>query len=366
MEHKILTLEYDKDLIEKILDDKDMRYILLFLYVIRYDLFKDLNEPDLIESYERILILDEIYKSNIITFWNEEFIDVAVDLGLFKNIRSKREFEQKEDDFIIKLGDETITIEKDIISVPDNTLYLMINKKFKFLQRRNFNIALTRLKGVRCEKTSTIHPFIFEIGDHDYALSDDLYYILDQYGNIYQAIKVEITIEGFYQRFKEIEEMINEFITIFDPILNTKPVIKKINRVLEEGKDVIKFLIEEKVDLSNKFDFEEIDKENAIFKEWISKLVSLINLRYQLEEIDKKLTEIKKYYSGKGKKLGYLEFIKKVSFNEDGILRNIQESLIQLRTELIQINDEISKLAKKELKLLNLDYEKLIILSRDD
>ena len=83
MEHKNLALEYDKALIEKILEDLDMRYIILFLYIIRNDLFKNLTEVELINSYEKILILDEIYKNNIITFWNEDFIEIAIDLGLF-------------------------------------------------------------------------------------------------------------------------------------------------------------------------------------------------------------------------------------------------------------------------------------------
>ncbi|MFX1314937.1 MAG: hypothetical protein ACFE9T_03675 [Promethearchaeota archaeon] len=366
MEHKALTLEDDKSLIDKVLDDKDMRYIILFLYVIRYDLFKNLEEPDLIESYERILILDEIYKNNILNFWTNEFIEVAIDLGLFKNIRSIREFEQKEDDFIIKLGDETITIEENTISVPDDTLFLMINKKFKSLQRRNFNLALTKLKGVRCEKTSTIHPFISEIGEHDYTLSNDLYHILDTCGNVYQNIKIEITIDGFYQRLKEIKEKLNEFINIFEPILNTKPIIKKINKAINENKDTLKFLKEEKVELSDKFDFDKIDKDNAIFKEWSSKLEILLHYRYQIEEIDEKLINIKRYYSGKGKKSNYLDFLKKVSFNEDGILNNIQESLIKLRKDLVKINNDITKLTKKELKLLNLDYERFIIMSSDN
>jgi hypothetical protein len=42
MEHKNLTLEYDKNLIEGVIDDKNTRYIILFLYIIRNDLFKDL------------------------------------------------------------------------------------------------------------------------------------------------------------------------------------------------------------------------------------------------------------------------------------------------------------------------------------
>ena len=34
MEHRNLTLDNDKDLIDKIFDDFDMRYIILFLYIL--------------------------------------------------------------------------------------------------------------------------------------------------------------------------------------------------------------------------------------------------------------------------------------------------------------------------------------------
>ncbi|MFX1347535.1 MAG: hypothetical protein ACFE92_02580 [Promethearchaeota archaeon] len=366
MEHKNLTLEHDKNLIDNILDDFDMRYIIFFFYIIRNDLFKDLTDKTLIESYNRVLVLDDIYKNNIVNFWDEEFIEIYIDLGLIKNIRSLKEFEQKENDFIIKLGEETITIESDTISVPDDTLFLIINKKFKFLTRRNFNLALTRLKGVRCEKSNIIHSLIYEIGEHDYALSDDFYYILDQYGNIYQAIKIEITIEGFYQRFKEIQEKISEYIKIFDPTLDLKPVTKKINKAIEESKDIIKYLKDEKVELPDKFNFEKINKDNDIFKKWNSQLISLLKYRYQIEQIDIKLNHLRKYYSGKNKKYRYLEFIEKVSFNEDGLVNNIQNSLVDLRKELVKINEKLSKITQKELKLLNLDYERLILMSNDD
>jgi len=361
MEHINLTLEDDINLINTILDDIDMRYIILFLYVIRNDLFKDLSDKNIIESYNRILILDEIYKSNLLNFWDEEFIETYVDLGLIKNIRSKREFEQKDDDFIIKLGEETITIEQETISVPDDTLYLLITKKFKLLTRRNFNLALTRLKGVRCEKTSVIHPLIYEIGEHDYTLSDDLYYILDQYGNIYQLIKIEVTIEGFYQRFKEIKEKMNEFIEIFDPNLNTKPVLKKVHKAIADNNDIIKYLKDEKIQLSDKFNFDKIDKDHVLFKEWNSKLLLFLRLRYQMKDIEDKLFDLKKFYSGKNRKFRYLEFIEKVTYNEDNILNIIQNTLIDLRKDLITINDKIKKMSKRELKLLNLDYERLII-----
>ena len=366
MKHINLTFEDDKNLINNILNNVDMRYIVLFLYIIRNDLFKDLSEDDLIESYEKVLVLDDIYKNNVINLWNEEFIEIYIDLGLMKNIRSIREFQEKDNDFIIKLGEETITIENNIISVPDDTLFLIINKKFKSLSRRNFNLALTRLKGVRCEKSSVIHPLIIGIGEHDYTIPDDIYYILDQYGNIYQAIKIEITIEAFYQRFKEIQDKINKYIKIVEPTLNTKLVVKKINKAIEENKDIIQYLKDEKVELSEKCDFDKIDKDNDIFKQWNSKLLSLLKLRFQIEQIDDKLKDLKNYYSGKNKKLNYLEFIEKVSFNEDGLVNNIQNSLIGFRKKLVEIKDQVEEITEKDLKLLNLDYERLVIVSSDE
>ena len=366
MEHNSLSLEVDKDLINKVLEDTDMRYIIMFLYVIRNDLFDDLNNPNLIESYERVLVLDEIYKDNVIKFWEKEFIDIIIDLGLFKNIRSLREFEQKEGDFLLKLGEETVTIENNVISVPDDTLFLIITKKFKSTTRRDFNLALMKLKGVSCQKTNVIHPFIHEIGEHDYSLSDDLYYILDQYGNIFQAIKIELTIEGFLERYKEIKDKIYQFIEIFDPNLNSKPSIKTIHKAIQEEKDIITYLKEEKIKLSEKFNYEKIDKNHEIFKEWISKMNILFKSREKLDEIGKELDYLKNNYTGKNKRNTYLTFIQKVSFNEDDIVNKLQGELVNLREKVIEINDNLSNFNKKNLRLLNLDFERLLITSSEE
>jgi hypothetical protein len=266
----------------------------------------------------------------------------------------------------LKIGEETVTIEENTISVPDDTLYLIINKKFKSLTRRNFNLALTRLKSVRCEKSNVIHSLIIEIGEHDYTLPDDFYYILDQYGNIYQTIKIEVTVEGFFERFKEIQEKVYDYIKIFDPILNSKPIMKKISKAIEDNKSIFQYLKDEKVELSNKFNFEKINVEDNIFKKWNSYLLSLLTLRNRLDEIENKLKDIKNIYSGKDKKFKYLEFIEKISFNEEGIVDKIQNVLIELRKELITINGKISELTEKKLKLLNLDYERLILISSDE
>ena len=361
MEHKSLSLEYDRGLINRILDDENMRYIVLFLYIIRNDLFRDLKDETLIESYNRVLILDEIYKANLLTFWDDEFLEIAIDLGLIKNIRTKREFEQKDQDFIIKLGEETITIEGNTVSVPAGTLYMMITKKYKSINRRDFNLALTRLKSVRCEVSGIIHPFIYQISEEDYAISDDLYYILDQFGNVYQTIKIEHTVEGFSERFNEIYGKLLELIEIFDPVLNNKKPMRNTNEAIEQHKDIIEFLKEEKIGLSDKFNMGKIDKNERMFKDWYSCLTQLLNFRYKMQNIDKEIKNIKSYYSGKEKKYNYLEFIEMVSFNEDEIVNQIRDDLISLRKKIIEINDVISKLSKKQIKLLNLDFERFLI-----
>ncbi|MBY8982640.1 MAG: hypothetical protein KGD57_06810 [Candidatus Lokiarchaeota archaeon] len=361
MEHNNLSLEYDKNLINRILDDINLRYIILFQYIIRNDLFKDLTDTQLLESYKGVIILDEIYKNNVLKSWNEEFTEIAIDLGLIKNIRNIKEFERKDQDFIIKLGEETVTIEENTILIPDDTLFLMINKKFKHLTRRNFNLALTRLKSVRCENSGVIHSFIYQIGEKDITLSNDLYNILDQFGNIYQVIKIEITIEGFYERFREIFDNIEEFIEIYDPSLNTKNVIKKIKKSIEENKDIIQYLKDEKISLSEKFEFEKIDKNEKIFKDWYSILIQLLNFRYKMENINQELEKIRNYYTGKNRKNSYLEFIEKISFDEDNINEKIKNELIILREKIIDINKILKLLTKKQIKLLNLDYERFFI-----
>ncbi|GAI85004.1 unnamed protein product [marine sediment metagenome] len=85
-----------------------------------------------------------------------------------------------------------------------------------------------------------------------------------------------------------------------------------------------------------------------------------------MEQIETNLLEMKLYYSGKGKRHNYLEFIEKVSFNEDNIVNNIQNALIDLREDMAKINSNTTRFTKKELKLLNLDYERYIITSNDD
>ena len=206
-----------------------------------------------------------------------------------------------------------------------------------------------------------IHSFIYKIGEKDITLSGDIYEILDQFGNIYQTIKIETTIEGFYKNFREIFDKILEFIDIYDPSLNKKITIKKINKAIENNKNIIKFLIDEKTPLLEKFEFDKIDNNEKLFKDWYSQLVELLNFRYKMDNINEDLEKIRCYYTGKNKKNSYLEFIEKISFDEDNINEKIKNELVTLKDKIVDINKIIKPLTKKQVKLLNLDYERFFI-----
>ena len=394
MEHTKLSIEFDKDLLIKILDDVNNRYIVLFLTVIREELFRNFDPEilfsdikkkekkiddndeaeeekeegdEIIEKFERVFNLYEIFKTNLDRYWGESFSCTWIDLGLCINIRNSHGFDELDDDYIFKM-EKPIKIQKSgdhyIIIVPDETLFRIIKKKFKFLTKRDFNSALIRLKGVSCEYSGVIHALISEIGENDYSLSEELYDIIVERGNAYYVINMELKIEKFHERLNELIETKNEFVEIFDSIFTTKSAIKVIKKAFEENKDPIKYLKESKIiKLSEKFSYDNLDKNSDIFVKWHDMLIELLNFHYQMENIETKFLEIKSIYHGKKKEFSYLDFIEKVSYNEDGIEDRIKNILEDLRNQIIPIRDKLDSISKKDLKLLNLDFERFQIMS---
>jgi len=317
MEHKRLTLEYDRNLINSILNNINTKYTILYLYIIRKDLFNNLDE-EIIDKYEKVIILDDIYKDNVELFWNQDFIDKVIELGLFKNIRSRAEYDQKDGNFILKMGEYTITIEKNTIITPRDTLYNMISKRFKSVPHYDFELGLTKLKEVRCESTGAIHRFIYEVGDKEYVLSNDLYDLLDEFGNIYQAIKIEPTSDGLLQICKEIQDRIVNIVMIFDPILNNDQIIKKLTKALEINKKEEKIEI---IEISLKI---KLLEKNITLTLSNSDFQILSNYKDEMGIINKQLLEIKSNYSGNQE---YLRFLEKVPME----IETIQETLIKIR-----------------------------------
>ena len=364
LEHNKLTIEHDKDLINNILNDINCRYLILFLYKIRKDLFKD-SEQELISKYERVIILDDIFKNNVESFWNQDFIDNVIDLGLFKNIRDRSDYNRKEGDFILKMGDSTITVEKDTILTPRDTLFTMLNRKFKSITLNDFSSCITRLKEIRCESTNITHRLIYELGDEDLVLSDDLYELLDQIGNVNQAIKVEFTIEEFYRKFKENQDKLMSYTAIFDPILDkmfdTKET-KKENGSSEEsirfkigGLKKIKKALEDMIEIEkdDKLEFTGISMGFKVSEQIIninlssSNYQTLKGLQTQMENLNNQLTEITSYYSGKKRKFSYLEFLERIPNLKD----EIQDLLVSTKSSIKYIIEMMSSMEEQLIKI---------------
>jgi len=355
LEHKQLSLEVDKNLINKILDDINSRYLILFLYIIRNDLFKNLTDQRIIDVYNLIMSREEVDKGAILSFWSGDFIKTAIDLGLFRNIRSMREFDQKKKDFIVKFGEEIITISKDTILTPAEVLFRLISKKFKTLTKRDFNLALIQLKGLKCESTSVVHPFIYEIPNKYYILSEDLYEILKEYKNIYLAIKAEYTIEAFYEGFKETQDKVLDLMNIFENIIKRKQIIKKINTIFKG--DNFELLYQKDENSKNKEEKLKFSEVSITFKIPHGKIKlklsdsnyqKLINYRLDMEGINERIMKIRKNYSTIKKKYNYLEFINNITKNE----KEIQESLIDIRKEIVYVKSMLDMI-KNEIKIFH-------------
>jgi len=360
----LLTLEHDKNLINNILNDNNCRYLILFLYIIRKDLFKN-SKQELMNKYERVIILDEIFKNNVEQFWDQDFIEIVIDLGLFKNIRDRRDYDRKDGDFILRMGESTITIEKDTILTPVDTLFGMTTRMFKSITLNDINSCITRLKEIRCESTSITHKFIYEMGDEDIVLSDDLYKLLDEIGNVYQAIKIEFTIEQFYRRFRENQEKLMSYTAIFDPLLNKMIDLKEV--VKEDGSKVdtvefklgglkkIKKALEDitEIEKDQKLEFKgvnfnfKLSEDNININLSASNYQTLKKLQINMDQLNEQLNEIKSYYSGKNRKYGYLEFLVKIP----DLKEEIQDLLVSTKKNVEYIIEMMSSIEDELIKI---------------
>jgi hypothetical protein len=49
-------LETDRELLESVFDDADLRYILLYMYLVRFNVFKNLEDDEITNAFDQILI----------------------------------------------------------------------------------------------------------------------------------------------------------------------------------------------------------------------------------------------------------------------------------------------------------------------
>ena len=221
--------------------------------------------------------------------------------------------------------------------------------------------ALERLRAMMCPRTNMVHVIVKKFNEY-YVLDDAFYYILEQIGNPYQALRVELMIRAMSGKYNEIEKRLDENMAQFHEELPKADMMNKFIKAQEKKKtDYLAYLIEKSRKLPVKFNpkFPE-NKIPPIYEEWKAKLNELVELKLKFIEIDKKMDQLRAYYSGAKQIMSYMEFIDKTTF-DDEISEKVKDLLVKARNELKFVNEKLDTYDKKALRLLNLDLEKYIL-----
>ncbi len=408
-DHTSLDMEYDRKLLQDVFDTPDLRYIAMYMFNIRKNLFQDLLDDPLIEEFNIITNLSHPSKADLQRVCSQQFIKDLIDYQVVKNVRNYDLYQLKGPEFSIALDDgiklahEEITVDEEEVHIFVKEEYLerLIRNEIPEMTRPQIHKALERMRAMMCPISSQDHELIHKYADW-YVLDDDFYYIIEDLGNPYQALRLELMIRAMSDKYKEIENELDELLNQFHPDFNKAKIINKFRKVVEiEQKALQKELLKDEnyseMDAKNAKKLPDIDKEKIDFAEklkerirketlpkkfrltfeaeddedeaevpelynnWKEALNHLVKLKLEFDEIDEKMNTLRGYYSGKDQAMPYMEFIEKATFNEDNIAEKVRDLLVESRNSLKKISDGCNTYSKKELRLLNLDLERMII-----
>ena len=370
--HTTLDLEYDRMLLEDVFDSPNLRYVSLYMYIIRKDLFQDLLDDDVIDQFETITALDEPTVEDMIRICTGDFIKALFQYKFITNIRSYKMFQSKGNDVKIRFA-KGLNLTHDEISESEEEVHIFFNEVYlervlapiipEMTQSRILE-SLERLRAMMCPKSSMIHELVHKYGDY-YVIDDDFYYIIEEFGNPYQALRIELMIRAMSKKYKEIEGNINEVLNQFEPSIVKAPIMKKLKQAKEKGKeDYVKYLVEKSRKKTLPIKFRVEFPENEIpdnYIVWKKSLNQLIKFKLNFTDIDIKMDELRGFYSGKNQIMTYINFIQKSTYDEDNISEKIKNLLIDARNSLKEVSEKLENYPKKDMKLLNLDIERMII-----
>ncbi len=369
--HQDLDMVYDRQLLEDVLDSKDLRYIVLYMFELRKELFQDLLDDDLIQSFDTLMNLEEPTIQDVRKICSNAFIKDLIRFHVISNIKNYKIFQMKAEDYTIRfargirlLHQELDELDEEIhIFFSEEFLLRIISPDIPEITLIKIHKALERMRAMMCPKTPVVHPLVHKYGD-EWVIDDKFYYILEELGNPYQALRIELMIRQMSDKYKDISEKLDKYLQLFHPDLSKAKLVNKCRKAKEKNKtDFIGFLVEKsrKSTLPAKFWVEFPDNQPpSEFIEWKSILNDLIGLKLLFDDINAKMDELRGYYSGKKQIMPYMKFIEETSFNDE-IAAKVKKILVDARNNLKKISDSLSDYNKKELKLLNLKIDRLII-----
>lgn len=368
--HKKLDMQFDRPLLEDVFDSPELRYVALYMFILRKELFKDLEDDELIEEFDRLFNTEELTVGDLKRNLSDELLKNLFQFHIITNIKNQDAIEQKADDFKIRLA-PGIKIAHQELSIDEEEVHIFCQEPFleriiassiPEMTQTKIHGALERLRAMMCPRTTVIHELIHKYGEY-YVLDDDFYYIIESLGNPFQALRIELLIRAMSEKYKDIESKIDEIMVQFDPELPKSTYMNKFKTAKEKNKsDYLGFLVEKSRKLPIKFKVK--FPENEIpepYKKWKESVNELVGLKLTFNEIDNKMDELRAYYSGKKQVMPYMKFIEKTTYDEDGISDKVKKLLVEARNSLKNIAEGIEKYPKKEMKILNLDIERMIV-----
>ena len=242
--HQKLNLEYDRQLFEDILDTPDLRYVVLYMFFIRKEVFNDLRDDALQDEFEAAVALKEPTVADIKRICSGDLLKNLFNFNLIANIKSYEAFMTKPETFKVRFADglklehQNLTADEEEVHIFMNEVLLerVIANKIPEITQTRIHSALERLRAMMCPRSSMVHNLVQKYGD-SYVLNDDLFDILEQIGNPYQALRLEILIRTMLQKYKEIGDQINELLEQFDSGIIQRRYAKEVSGRKGKGKN---------------------------------------------------------------------------------------------------------------------------------
>jgi hypothetical protein len=358
-EHEKLELEIDHKLLNQVFDNPLRRHILIYLFLIRKEFLKNLEDDSRVEFFIKISNLESPQVAFIRSYKDEQLIDVCLELGLFANVKDRKDFDRKEDDYEIKYL-KGIRVDENVILVDPDALFRILKKTGRSYNKAQINKTLKELSGISCQNTPQIHNFVKQ-ADEEYYLPDDLYYLLESYCNPYQSLRIELTIDGFAERVSDWDKKLKKFLKETDPLLLKNEYQNLAKDAIKEKQDAdfIKFFLDKEKELPKKF---KPDNPPELFLKWKNLVNLLLRSNILIEDISKNVDNLVALFSGKISGHSYFDFMKATTFNEAGIVDNIQKQLVDARKSLLDIQQQFGKYTERLMRLINLDYERALLL----
>lgn len=333
------------------------------MFLVRSNVFRDLEDDEITKGFESLYNLDEITVKDLVLVFSGEIIENLFEFNLIRNIRDYKSFQSKSDNTTVILHDG-VYLDAEKVLFSEEGLLSIIKPNFPVVTLSKIKKTLNTLRTISCFVSNATHPLVHKYKE-DYTIDEELFQILLLLGNPYLALRLERLVVDLQENSKEIELQLKKYLKIMYSDVFKGSFIKKLEKANEKSKDgnILDYIVKKSRNLPKKFNPTKITET---FNNWFGKFNSFLSMKNDFISINNEFQKVKNFYSGPDQKMSYIDFIVGVTENEDQISSDFKNSLLKIRENLKEIKKVIDYTSEKELKLLNLDLEREIIENEEE